>query len=55
MTETFADLFPMIIIVMLNLGQDMVVINVVSDQRVNQNELIIVQITVLILVIFVCI
>ena len=55
MTETFADLFPMIIIVMLTLGQDMVVINVVSDQRVNQNELIIVQITVLILVIFVCI
>jgi len=55
MTETFADLFPMIIIVMLNIGQDMVVINVVSDQRVNQNELIIVQITVLILVIFVCI
>lgn len=55
MTETFADLFPMIIIVMLNLGQDMVVINVVSHQRVNQNELIIVQITVLILVIFVCI
>lgn len=55
MTETFADLFPMIIIVMLNLGQDMVVINVVSDQRVNQNELIIVQITELILVIFVCI
>ena len=55
MTETFADLFPMIIIVMLNLGQDMVVINVVSDQGVNQNELIIVQITVLILVIVVCI
>lgn len=55
MTETFADLFPMIIIVMLNLGQDMVVINVVSDQRVNQNELIIVQIALLILVIFVCI
>ena len=55
MTETFADLFPMIIIVMLNIGQDMVVINVVSDQRVNQNELILVQITVLILVIFVCI
>lgn len=55
MTETFADLFPMIIIVMLNIGQAMVVINVVSDQRVNQNELIIVQIAVLILVIFVCI
>lgn len=40
---------------MLNIGQDIAVVNIVSDQRGNQNELIIVQITALTFVIFACI